>query len=247
MSIENDRDLYGMQRVGAVVAEALAAMTEVTRPGVTTAEIDAAGADVLFRHGARSAPAEVYGFPGVNLISVNDEVVHGIPGQRVLAAGDLVKLDCTAQLGGYIADAAVTVPLPGAHPTALALAEAARSAFSAGLAEARAGQPIHTIGRAVEREVARRGFAVIPGLAGHGVGRTIHEEPTVWNEYHPGDRRPLTEGLVITIEPLVTPRRSTPTEDTDGWTIRTGDGGWAAHHEHTIVVRRGAPLILTAA
>jgi methionyl aminopeptidase len=246
VSIESVNDLDGITRAGRVVAEALRAMERATRVGVTTAAIDAVGATVLARHGAHSAPQRVYGCPSATLISVNDEIVHGLPGARPLKPGDIVKLDVTADVNGYIADAARTIVLPGASETAMRLRDCAVAAFRAGIAAATAGRRVSEIGRAVEREVVSRGFHVLRDLSGHGVGRTIHEPPTVRNYFDPFQRDRLTEGLVLTIEPLIAERRTAIVEDPDGWTLRTRSGCLAAHHEHTLIITRDVPMIVTA-
>jgi methionyl aminopeptidase len=245
MSIESSADWDGLRSVSAVVSQTLALLARAVEPGITTGDLDRMAARFLQACGARSAPAAVYGFPGTVLISVNEEIVHGIPGQRVIVAGDLVSLDVTVELGGYVADAARTVVVPAATPAARALAACAHSAFTKGLAVATAGTRVNEIGRAVSREVRRQGFAVVKGLAGHGVGRTIHEPPTVSNEWEPDQRDVLTEGLVITIEPMVAAGSAWPVEEKDGWTLRTRDRSLAAHYEDTVVITRGAPLVLT--
>jgi methionyl aminopeptidase len=246
MSIESPADLAGMKSVSQVVHLTLDALVRQVRPGVTTGELDATAARLLAAHGARSAPALVYGFPGTVLISVNDEVVHGIPGARSIAPGDLVKIDVTVEKDGYVADAARTVVAEPGSGRAHDLAACARAAFDAALQVARVGVRVNQIGRAVEREVRRRGFTVIAGLAGHGVGRTIHEPPSVPNEYDRFQRDVLTEGLVITIEPMISAGSSRVVQDRDGWTLRTRDGSLSAHYEQTILITRGAPMVLTA-
>ncbi len=247
MSIESPADFQSMSRVGKAVAAALKAMSDYVRPGVSTADVDGVGAQVLREHGARSAPQMIYDFPGINLISVNDEVVHGIPGDRMLLPGDLVSLDVTAELDGYIADAARTVPLPPYSDKSAELCRCAKTAFEKAIAVARAGKPIHCIGKAVEQEVSESGFAVIKELGGHGVGRHIHEKPFISSVFHPTDTQPLTDGLVLTIEPIIAERSGRIFEDDDGWTIRTVDGGLSAHYENTVVIRDGMPVLLTAA
>jgi methionyl aminopeptidase len=214
---------------------------------VTTGELDETAARLFAACSARSAPAFTYGFPRTVLISVNDEIVHGIPGARRIAAGDIVKLDVTVEKDGYVADAARSVVVKPAKATAHSLAICARAAFDAAVAVARAGVRVNEIGRAVEREVRRRGFSVINGLCGHGVGRTIHEEPSVPNYYDPFQTDVLTEGMVITIEPMISAGSAYAIQDADGWTLRTRDGSLSAHHEHTLVITRGAPVVLTAA
>lgn len=247
MTVESERDLAGLRRAGRVVALALREMKESVEPGMTTAELDAIGERVFEWHGARSAPRLMKGFPGVNCISVNDEAVHGVPGDRVIQRGDLVKIDVTAELDGYVADAAVTVAVPPASTLHTELSECAELAFERAAAVARAGRPLNKIGRAVETAVRRKGFTVLAELSSHGVGRAIHEPPTIPNYY---DRRlgsPLREGLVITIEPIISSGSPWTVDGGDGWTIKTSDGSPAAHHEHTIVVTKGRPLVLTAA
>lgn len=246
MSIESDDDLKGMQEVGRVTTATLDALQQHVAPGITTGELDALAADVLRRNGARSAPAIVYGFPGTVLISVNDEIVHGIPGKRRLHAGDLVSLDATIEKDGFIADAARTVVVGAASAEARALIEAATASLTAALAVARAGAKVNAIGRAVEAEVRRRGFRVVRGLSGHGVGRTIHEAPEVPNFYDRSQLDVLSEGLVLTIEPMVTSGSPYPVQDDDGWTIRTRDGCLAAHCEHTLVITTAAPMVIAA-
>jgi len=247
MSIESDDDLIALRRIGQLVARALEAMERAAEPGMTTADVDDVGAAVLRSGRARSAPQLVYGFPGFNLISVNDEIVHGIPGRRRLLPGDVVKLDVTAELDGYIADGARTIVLPPSRARTRRLRDAAATAFSRAAAHARAGQLVSAIGREVDRSVAADGFSVIRSLTGHGVGRTIHEAPNVPNYYDPRQRDVLTDGLVLTIEPLIAERPCHVVEESDGWTLRTHNRALAAHYEETIVVTSGAPLILTAA
>lgn len=247
MSIESEQDLIGLSRIGKIVGLTLREMEQRLRPGMTTAEIDAVGARFLARYGARSAPQLHYGFPGVNCISVNDEAVHGIPGKRIIRAGDMVKLDVTAELGGYIADAAITVVTPPVSAVKRRLRACAEAAFNKALSVARAGRAINEIGKAVEGEVHRHGFMVLRELNSHGVGRAIHEAPTVPNYYNRGLRGQLTEGLVLTIEPIICTGTRWSMTESDGWTIKTADGSLAAHYEHTVVITRGRPIVLTAA
>lgn len=247
MSVDTPEDLAGLRRAGRAVSATLREVARRVRPGVTTAELDALAAQVLARHGARSAPALVYGFPGAICISVDDEAVHGIPGPRRLRAGQLVKLDVTAELDGFFADAAISVPVGRVHPRVARLAAGAQAALRRGLHAARAGAPANAIGRAVQDEAERRGCAVLGELTGHGIGRTIHEEPTVPNVYVPGLDAPLREGTVITIEPILGLGSGAVRTGDDGWTILTADGTPSAHAEHTLVVSAGEPIVLTAA
>ena len=247
MSIGTDADWAGMRRAGRVVRLTLDLLERALRPGITTGELDRMAAAFIARHGARSAPAMTYGFPGTVLISVNDEIVHGVPGPRRITRGDVVSLDVTLEMDGYIADAARTVAVDGAGDAARRLIACAEAAFAAGLSVARPGNRVNEIGRAVSRATRERGFAIVRGLSGHGVGRAIHEPPDVPNEYHAWQRDVLTEGLVIAIEPMVSAGSTRADEDDDGWTIRTRDGSLAAHYEHTVVITAGGPVLMTAA
>ncbi|HXC42094.1 MAG TPA: type I methionyl aminopeptidase [Candidatus Dormibacteraeota bacterium] len=247
MSINGPEELAGMRAAGAVVCLMLSAMKSAVRPGVATAELDEVGAGVMRQHGARSAPTLVYGFPGVNCISVNEEAVHGIPGKRALREGDLVKLDVTVEKNGFMADAAVTVPVGEVSEERRRLAECAERAFAKAMLVARAGFRVSEIGRAVEREVRRSGFSVIRDLGGHGIGRTIHEEPRVPNFADPEANQILTEGLVITVEPIIAAGSGRSFVAPDKWTIITSDRSASAHYEHTLVITKGAPMLLTAA
>jgi methionyl aminopeptidase len=247
MSISSDQDWRGLRAVGRVVRLTLEALAAHTRPGITTGELDAIALNVFTANGARSAPALTYGFPKTVLISVHDEIVHGIPGSRRLQRGDIVKLDVTVEKDGYVADAARTVVLDGATPDAHRLAACAEAAFEAALGVARAGTRVNEIGRAVQETVEGAGFSVVKSLEGHGVGRAIHEAPSVPNWFNRRQRDVLTEGMVITIEPLITAGTGDAYQDSDGWTILTNDGSLAAHHEHTLVITAGTPILLTAA
>ena len=246
MSIESVADWRGLRAAATVARATLDAMARGVRPGVTTGQLDAIAAHVFASAGARSAPALVYGFPGTVLISINDEIVHGVPGPRVIAPGDLVKLDVTVEKDGYVADAARTVVVSPATATAQRLAACAEAAFRAALLVARDGVRVSEIGRAVHDEVRRHRFTVVRSLTGHGVGRTIHEPPAVPNYRDPGQLDVLTEGLVLTIEPIITAGSSRLATYADGWTMRTRDGSLSAHYEHTLVITRGVPIVLTA-
>ncbi len=246
MSVSTPDELRALKAAGKVVADTIRAMRRALAPGVSTAELDAIAARVFARAGARSGPQLDYGFPGTTCISVNDEAVHGIPGRRRLRAGDLVKLDVTAELDGFYADSCRSVFVGKARPRTVRLVRTAERALARGLEVATSGTPLNAIGDAVERTVHDAGFAVCDGLMGHGIGRRIHEAPDVPNEYDPLLGQPLTEGLVITIEPLVAEGGPAVHLASDGWTVRTSDGSASAHVEHTIVVRDGAPLVLTA-
>lgn len=247
MSIESYEELVALKEVGHICHLALRAMSNFVRAGVTTHQIADVGSKVMRQNGARSAPAVVYGFPGDICISVNDEAVHGIPGEREIQPGDLVKLDVTFEKNGYMADAAITVPVDPAGGEARRLALCAERAFHQAMRVAKADRRVNEIGRAVEREVRRSGFSVIRALAGHGIGRTIHEPPSVPNYDDFTARQRLTPGMVITVEPIIAIGAGLSVTAADGWTEKTIDGSLAAHFEHTLVVTEKAPILLTAA
>ena len=246
MSIETEDELRALRAVGRVVAQALREMRRRVRPGVSTGELDAVAARVFAAAGARSGPQLDYGFPGVTCISVGDEAVHGIPGRRRLRKGDLVKLDVTAELDGFYADACVSVPVGEVPPRVSRLVVAANAALRRGMEQATGGAPVNAISAAIEQEVTSRGFSVCQDLAGHGIGRRIHEPPSVPNAYDPEQRDRLTESLVLTIEPIIAAGGPAVHALEDGWTVATDDGSVSAHAEHTVVITDGRPLVLTA-
>jgi methionyl aminopeptidase len=247
VSINTPEELEKMRVVGAVVRRMLEAMKRAVRAGVTTAELDEVGAGVMRENGAQSAPQLVYKFPGVNCISLNDEAVHGIPGNRTVQEGDLVKLDVTVEKDGFMADAAETVAVGEIPEESQRLIACAERAFQKAMLVARAGFRVSEIGRVVEREVRRTGFSVIRDLGGHGIGRTIHEEPRIPNYADPQANQILTEGLVITVEPIIAAGSGRTLVAKDGWTVCTADRRPSAHYEHTLVITKREPILLTAA
>jgi methionyl aminopeptidase len=247
MSIRSQEQFEKLRAIGRIVRAALDRAAASVQPGVTTAELSEIGARVLAEHGAEPAPPKVYGFPGALCISVNEEAIHGIPGERVVGEGDLVKLDLVAEKDGYFADAAVTVVAGAGGALAYDLTRCAESAFWQAAKAATAGNRVYDIGRAVERETRRRGFSVMRELCGHGVGRGIHEAPSIPNYHDPRCKQRLSEGLVITIEPIVAAGHGKGMLEKDGWTIRTADRSLSAHYEHSIVITKGEPILLTAA
>ena len=247
MSINYPEELECLRVAGVIARRVLEAMKAAVRPGITTRELDMIGSRVMAEAGARSAPALVYDFPGANCISLNEEAVHGIPGDRALKGGDLLKLDVTIEKNGFMADSAETVAVGKVTEESRRLLQCAERAFRKAMLVARAGFQIREIGRVIEREVRRDGFSVIPELGGHGIGRTIHEEPRVPNYPDPQARQILREGMVITVEPIIAAGSSETVHSKDGWTVRTADRSRSAHYEHTIVITKGAPILLTAA
>src|ERR1700683_3466233 len=246
LSIQDEQELLSLKAVGRIVRLVLDAMKGEVRPGVTTRHLDEVGARVMQENRARSAPSMVYQFPGASCISLNDEAVHGIPGKRRLKEGDLVKVDVTVEKDGYMADAAITVPVGQVSPQAEKLMACAERAFHKAMLVARAGFRVFEIGKVVEREVRKSGFAVVRELGGHGVGRTIHELPHVPNYPDPQAHQVLKEGLVITVEPIISRGSGSGFSEKDGWTVRTNDRALSAHFEHTLVITAGAPILLTA-
>jgi methionyl aminopeptidase len=230
-----------------VVAETLRVLRSAVAPGVRTADLDRLAAETFARYGARSGPILTYDYPGAVCISVDEEVVHGVPGRRVLRAGELVTLDVAAELAGYHADAAITVPVQRVDAGRRRLMAATQAALAAGVGAAQPGAILRDVGFAIEREARRRGFRVLRELTGHGIGLAMHEEPVVFNWAAPAARTKLTPGLVFTIEPMLTAGIPSLVLEDDGWTLRTVDGAPSAHEEHTVLVAERGPVILTAA
>jgi methionyl aminopeptidase len=245
MTIESQADMVGMLRVGKVVGTTLKIMKEALRPGITTAELDEIGAEFLKREGAQSAPIITYKFPGATCISLNDEAAHGIPGDRVVQVGDLVNIDVSAELDGYFADTGATVPMLPVSSIKQKLADCAQAALEKGIAAATAGQPIYEIGRAMEAQARSCGFTTIRDLPGHGIGRKLHDTPSVPGFYTKRARERMTEGMVFTIEPFVSTKANRIVTMPDGWTLKTPDGSLVAQYEHTVIITKGRPVLVT--
>lgn len=246
MTIETQNDRRGIERIGKIVGETIGLMRKSIEPGMTTAELDHIAADYLATYGARSAPMLRKNFPGTTCISVNEEAVHGIPSNRVLKAGDMVTVDVTAELDGYIADSAFTILIAPSTPLQRRLRDCTKTAFKRALNVAKAGQPINLIGKTIEREVRRYGFSVMIELCSHGVGRDIHEPPNIPSYFDKRLTEKLTDGMVITIEPIISATTNWSRELDDGWTICSRDGSLTSHYEHTIIITQGRPIIVTA-
>jgi len=249
MVVANASQLNALKRVGRLVAAVLNAMQAHAQPDMSTAELDHFGAQLLAKAGAESAPRVSYDFPGDTCISVNSEAAHGIPGERILQAGDLINIDVSAVLDGYFADTGASFILqPDAARDAIKqrLCTAAQRARDAGVAAAQAGRKVHEVGRRIERMVRASGFRIVRNVCGHGVGAALHEDPIMRNYYDPRDAEVLCEGQVITIEPFLSTNVSRVHELDDGWTLAGRPSSLFAQYEHSIVVTRGAPIILTA-
>ena len=246
MTVDTQEDLNALIRAGRVVAEARRAMVAAVAPGTTTGELDAVGREVFRRHGARSAPRVTYRFPGSTCISVNDEAAHGIPSlTRQLRDGDLVNLDVSAELNGYFSDTGISVAVGEVSPVASRLLEATREAQNDAMNAAQPGARLRDLGRAVQKRARRHGFRVIKNLNGHGIGRGLHEAPSV-PSIDNGQKMVLREGLVLAIEPFLSISADHVVDDADGWTLRTSDGSLVAQFEHSMVVTKDGPLVLTA-
>ena len=246
MTIEHEEDLAGLVRAGQVVAEAREVMVEAVTPGVSTGELDAVARDVFRRYGARSAPIVTYRFPGATCISVNDEAAHGIPSfTRQTTPRRYREPRVSIELDGYFSDTGISVPVGDVTPTARRLLDATRLAQAEAMAAAQPGSRLRDIARAVQRRARQQGFRVIRNLNGHGIGRGLHEEPSV-PSIDEGQRSILQEGLVLAIEPFLSVTANEVVEGNDGWTLRTSDGSLVAQFEHTVVVTHNGPMVLTA-
>jgi len=248
MTIENENDLDALKRIGAIVARTLQAMGKALEPGMTTRELDQIGAQLLESEGAQAAPALTYNFPGATCISVFPDIAHGIPGDRVLKAGDLVNIDVSAELNGYFADTGSSFVMPPKAAKLERLARDGKRAMWAGVNSVRAGAKLGDIGRAIQSFADREGYTLIRNLASHGVGRGLHEEPGAIPTWHePSERRKIPEGLVFTIEPFLSMGSQWAVEGGDAWTLRADTGRPTVQFEHTLVATKRGAVVLTAA
>lgn len=240
-----------MREAGRIVAEILAACRAATRPGVTTGELDRIAADILKRHGAASN-FKGYGvpvlppFPGVICTSVNEQIVHGIPGKRRLKEGEILSIDAGAIVEGWHADAAITVPVGEVSAQAAQLIAVTEEALRRAIGAAVVGKRLGDIGAVVQRFVEGRGFSIVRNYVGHGIGRAMHEEPQVPNYGAPERGLQIREGLCIAIEPMVNVGRAETRTLSDQWTVVTADGSLSAHFEHTLWCTAAGPVVLTA-
>ncbi|MEU8779365.1 type I methionyl aminopeptidase [Streptomyces sp. NPDC048606] len=253
VELKTDESIDAMRAAGRVVAHALAAVRDHARPGTSLRELDEVARAVLREAGAgspflgyrpRFAPVP---FPAVICASVNDAIVHGVPGPHRLRDGDLVSIDCGAELGGWVGDAAVSFTVGRARPADLRLIATTEAALAAGIAAAVPGNRIGDIAHAIGTVGRAAGYGIPEGFGGHGIGRRMHEDPGVPNEGPPGRGMRLRPGMVLAIEPMLTAGGTDDyTCDADGWTLRTVDGSRAAHAEHTVAITADGPRILTA-
>ena len=234
-----------MRQAGRIVALTLAALAERIRPGMATLELDRLAEQMITQEGAIPSFKGYRGFPASLCVSINDEVVHGIPGKRLLREGDIVSLDVGAIYQGYQGDAAITVGVGHISKRAAALIEAAKGALAAGIAAARAGNRLSDISWAIQSYAEARGFSVVREYVGHGIGRDMHEDPQIPNFGPPGQGVLLKPGLTFALEPMLNTGGHAVRVKGDNWTVVTMDGGLSAHYEHTIAVTEGEPEILT--
>lgn len=246
--LKNDEQIDAMGRAGAIIAALFRVVGPEAVPGRTTADLDRFVDTFIRDHeGARPAFKGLYGFPASACISVNEEVVHGIPRpQKTLAAGDIVSVDVGVELEGWYADAAITVPVDAIDDETRRLLDVTREALRRGIAQARAGQHLGDIGAAIQTWAEKAGFSVVRDLVGHGIGRAPHEEPQVPNFGIAGRGLKLQTGMVLAIEPMVNQGGIAVRTLDDRWTVVTTDGQRSAHFEHTIAITAGGPRILTA-
>ena len=256
---KTDTQIVAMRQAGLVVHDTLAMVRTRVAPGVTTGELDSAAEDFIRAAGAAPSFQQVPGYRHTLCVSVNDEVVHGIPGDRVLRHGDVVSIDCGAELGGWHGDSAITVIIGGpdaVEPSVLALVAATEAALWAGIGACRAGARLNEVGAAVEDAVVNAEaslapgegcrFGIVEGYTGHGIGREMHMEPDVHNYRIRGRTPVIPPGATLAIEPMVVIGSGRTIEGADGWTVRTVEGGAAAHWEHTVAVTAGGVWVLTA-
>ena len=248
MTIETDEDFQYLKAIGRIVAVTLKEMVSRTEPGMTTLELDQIGKGLLEYYGAKSAPKMTYNFPGYTCISVNEEAAHGIPGGRVIQPGDIVNIDVSAEKDGYYADTGGSFVVPPSNFLKDKLISSTKLALNEACRHAKAGSPLNVIGKSIQKVAKRKGFKIIKNLCSHGVGRGLHEEPKeIPGYFDPADRRTLHNGLVITIEPFLSTKSSFVNESSDGWTLVGHKKNLSAQFEHTMIITKGQPVLLTVA
>ena len=245
ITLKSAREIDLMRRAGKITAAARALAGEMVKPGVTTHEIDKAVYRFIKSQGAEPSFLNYNGYPASACISVNDEVIHGIPGKRVLKEGDIVSVDVGAYIGGFHGDCAATYACGKISEEAQRLIDVTRQSFFEGIKFAREGCRVSDIGHAVQEYVEKNGFSVVREYVGHGVGRQMHEAPEVPNYGAPGHGPKLLRGMTIAVEPMVNMGTAAIRQMPDGWTVKTADGKYAAHYENTLLITSGEPELLT--
>ncbi|MHB1127433.1 MAG: type I methionyl aminopeptidase [Bacillota bacterium] len=242
---KSDRELQYLKDAGRIVAEAHREMEKAVAPGTTTRELDRIAEDCIQHHGAIPAFKGYRGFPASICASINEEVVHGIPGLRQLKNGDIISIDIGAVINGYYGDAAVTLPVGEVAADIDQLLQVTSESLTAGIDQAKVGNRISDISHAIQNHVEKNGFSVVRDYVGHGIGRSMHEEPQVPNFGKPGNGLRLKPGLTLAIEPMVNMGTHEVVTKEDMWTVVTRDNSYSAHFEHTIAITESGPEILT--
>ncbi|MFN3722054.1 MAG: type I methionyl aminopeptidase [Paracoccaceae bacterium] len=245
MTITHQDDLDGLHVIGRIVANTLRAMARAIEPGITTRALDDIGRALLEREGAASAPQTAYDFPGATCISVNEEIAHGIPGDRVIASGDLVNIDVSASRDGYFADTGASFRVGPVTPQIDRLCRDGNRAMQIGIAQVAADKPLCGIGNAIGRFASDRGYTLIRNLASHGVGRALHEHPDEVATWPNRDKRRIAKGLVLTVEPFLSLGGQWADSGTDGWTLFSNPPAPVVQYEHTIVATDRGAIIVT--
>ena len=243
--IKNSQEIEYMRQAGKVVGETLLRLEELIKPGITTAEIDKVAEEFITKQGAKPSFKGYGGFPASLCISVNEEVVHGIPGNRVLQEGDIVSVDCGAILNGYQGDAARTFPVGEISGEAMKLINVTRESFFKGIDRALVGNRLTDISHAIQQYVEAEGFSIVRDYVGHGIGKDLHEDPEVPNFGRPGRGPKLVSGMVLAIEPMVNIGGFHVKTQSNQWTVVTVDGSLSAHYENTVAILPEGPEILT--
>ncbi len=245
MNARTQAQVDGLKQAGAAVRAAFNAMVAACQPGITTKYLDDIGAAVLIQHGARSAPQLYYDFPGATCISVNHEAAHGIPGDTVVALGDMINIDVSANLNGFVADMGQSFTVGEPSPEQARICGAVAEAVDSAIAQVRSGRSLNVIGKAVQAVADREGYTIVENLGSHGVGSSIHEEPSYVPLDNPRETRKLHRGMVLTIEPFFSTGASWVHEEDDGWTLSVPPGQLVAQFEHTIIVTDRGALVVT--
>jgi methionyl aminopeptidase len=243
--IKNDMEIEYMRRAGRLVGETLARLEEVIKPGITTAELDKIAEEFILKHNAKPSFKGYHGFPASICASVNSEVVHGIPANRVLEEGDIISIDCGAILNGYQGDAARTVSVGKISKDAEKLIEVTKESFFKGIEYAKVDNRLSDISAAIQTYIESFGFSVVRDFVGHGIGKDMHEDPEVPNFGRPGRGPKLRHGMVLAIEPMVNIGKYHVKVEANDWTVVTEDGSLSAHYENTVAILNNGPEILT--
>lgn len=246
MIVKTEEEIQALKEIGKIVASIRDELVKKTEPGITTKELDDYAGELFEKYGAISGPKGEYDFPGFTCISVGNEVAHGIPGKRTIQEGDLVNIDVSGSKNGYFADTGISFVVGNGEQVLFDICKVVKMAFDNGLKKFRAGSKLNGIGKTVHQTAKQNGFTVIKNLTGHGVGRSLHESPEhILNYFDPWDNDLLKEGMVIAFEPFVSTKAEEVIQLNDGWTYATADRSFVAQIEHTIIVTKTEPIIIT--